>query len=74
MENETVIYEVTCRTYDCDGEFMNAEVIYVDVPADLAKDDDSEELYQFLTEACTEEMCERCEDDETWEVDEWCRG
>lgn len=71
MNEKTVTYEVTCRTYAEDGGFLNAETIYVEVPENLSGDEDGEDFLEYLKEACADEMEARCDEGESWEMSEW---
>ena len=75
-------YEVTCRTYTAEGEFVNAETFYVDVPESVCTGSD-EGLLWFLRNAVKDDMDERCDycgldgDEDVvgaeayWEIAEW---
>ena len=66
-------YEVTCRTYTAEGEFMNAETFYVDVPERIYTGSD-DDIVWFLRNAVSDDMDERCDDDDGeayWEIAEW---
>lgn len=67
------MYYVACRTYTEDGEYMNTEWNYVMVPERVYTSTE-EKLLEFLTESVTEEMNDRCDEDDGeayWELDEW---